>query len=210
MVKNNNFDMDLAVEALLRAVNKEKTVNTKKKEEATKEVVYDGYGTIIEIDGVKTHNRNKRTRRTKGKNDIIREVLMEECEAILQKISVFENKIFFSKKDGMIIRLSDADYSVKVMGHSKKEFDITSPEFKPTKSFVTRGKTINHSSLISKSLVDELGLGEGTGNIVLDKNKGETNVFLCEAKASGIRVNIEENEFTIKISKKRDRAIIEM
>lgn len=175
-----------------------------------KMVTYDGHGSVIEIDGVKTHQgkKAKKSKRVKNGKDMVREALTEACEDFLKKTVAFEGKVYTNTKDGVVIRMTDADYTVKATGHATCEFEPTAEGFKASKSFATRGSAVNHASAIAKMLTAEIenqnpgASFEGIGN--------GNPILVCEAKASGIRVQIENSEFTIKISKKRARCIIDL
>lgn len=168
-------------------------------------ITYDGHGTIVEIDGVKTHQaKKKKSTRVKTPKDGTREALNEAVEAFLAKTVAFEGKVYHNTKDGIVVRMADADYAIKAGGHAKCEYDPTAEGFKASKSFATRGQAVNHASAIAKLITEEF---ENENSAL--KNEFP-KLFICEAKASGIRVQVDGNEFTIKISKKRARCVIDM
>lgn len=211
--KNVEFDMDRAVEAVLAIFDKEEKVTTIDTTVAPKQegkvITYDGHGTIIEIDGVKTHKgkKAKRTKRVSNGKDLIREGLNEECEEFLKRVAAFEGKVYRNTKDGIVIRMADADYAIKAGGHATCEFEPTAEGFKASKSFATRGSAVNHASAIAKLLTEEIE--NEKSNTFLFGNEN-CKPLICEAKASGIRVQVEGAEFTIKISKKRARCVVDM
>lgn len=201
-----DFDMDMAVEALMAIIERE----PKAKKIEGQMITYDGYGTVIEIDGVKTHTgKKKRAKRVRNGKEILRDELNEACLSFLQSTVAFGGKVYTNTKDGIIIRMADADYTVKAGGHATCEFDIEAEDFRPVKSFATRGSAVNHSSAIAKMLTAEIENQNPDGSFA---NFGNENlkIVVCSAKASGIRVQISGAEFTIKISKKRARCIVDI
>lgn len=211
---NNNLtqeQMDKAIEDVLAIIGSKgtKIESTRAKEQPVGQMItYDGYGTVIEIDGVKTHKATKKKRaRVKTPKDGTREALNEAVEEFLKKTAAFEGKVYHNTKDGIVVRMADADYAVKASGHSTCEYDPTAEGFKASKSFATRGTAVNHASAIAKMITEQF---ENEFSKPFSEFKNENRILLCEAKASGIRVQINGNEFTVKISKKRERCIIEL
>ena len=163
-------------------------------------IEYDGRGNLISVNGESTATGYVQGRRgsTKAK-DKVRGELLDGAEVILSRFSAFRGKTFRHKTEGLVLRLVDADYAIKVMGHSKTEYTI-SEGFKPEKNFSTRGTSVNHSSLVAKILTSEIE------NQNLKSISGfENEILICLAKASGIRVQLGTEEYTIKISRKRAR-----
>lgn len=205
-----DFDMDMAVEALMAIIEREPKAKKIEAQPEGQMITYDGYGTVIEIDGVKTHTgKKKRVKRVRNGKEILRDELNEACLSFLQNTVAFGGKVYTNTKDGIIIRMADADYTVKAGGHATCEFDIEAEDFRPVKSFTTRGSAVNHSSAIAKMLTDEIENQNPDGSFA---NFGNENlkIVVCSAKASGIRVQISGAEFTIKISKKRARCIVDI
>lgn len=182
--------------------------------EATpKVIVYDGYGHIISVGGVKTHvGSKKRAKRVRTTNDIVKADLMDAVEVLLNKVKAFEGKVGRNVTDGIIIRMADADYCVKVTGHAKPEFTSRELDFKPEKSYLTRGKAINHAPAIAKILVAEFENEKWGASFGTDEN--QNSFTLLEAKAAGVRFEIQNPktgaaEYSFKITKKRARVVMD-
>ena len=186
--------------------------STEKKEEISQEeTVYDGYGHVIAKNGKKTTTGYKKgAKRVLNAKDSQRRDLLDAAEVILNRVAAFEGKVGRNSVEGVIVRMADADYSVKCAGHAKPEFADREEGFVAEKNYITRGKAVNHAPAIAKVLVAEIE------NEFLKTKIGNQNGFsvtLLEAKASGIRFEIKnENsimEYSYKITKKRARVIIE-
>ena len=183
----------------------------KKKEISQEETVYDGYGHVIAKNGKKTTTGYKKgAKRVLNSKDTQRRDLLDAAEVILNRVAAFEGKVGRNSVEGVIVRMADADYSVKCAGHAKPEFADREEGFVAEKNYITRGKAVNHAPAIAKALVAEIE------NEFLKTKIGNQNGFsvtLLEAKASGIRFEIKnENsimEYSYKITKKRARVIIE-
>ena len=183
----------------------------KKKEISQEETVYDGYGHVIAKNGKKTTTGYKKgAKRVLNAKDSQRRDLLDAAEVILNRVAAFEGKVGRNSVEGVIVRMADADYSVKCAGHAKPEFADREEGFVAEKNYITRGKAVNHAPAIAKALVAEIE------NEFLKTKIGNQNGFsvtLLEAKASGIRFEIKnENsimEYSYKITKKRARVIIE-
>ncbi len=211
---NLGFDMDKAVEEVLAIIERTTDKATDLNLEVApqeKMVTYDGYGTIVEVDGIRTHKGKKaKAVRASGKlNDGVKNELQEICELYLKRVAAFSGKVYTNVKDGIVIRMADADYAVKVSAHKEAEFDVNAEDFKLEKNFTTRGSAVNHSSAIAKVLLDEIQNQNPDCSFAAFGNENSKPIP-CIAKASGIRVQIEGKELTIKISKKRSRCIIDL
>lgn len=179
--------------------------------QAPKDVTYDGRGHIVEIDGKTTvvGPTKKKAKRVKNTNDLAKDDLMTAAEIVLHRVPAFKNKLGKSKQEGLIIRMSDADYTVKVTGHAKREFENREENFTPEVVYTTRGKTENHAPAIAKLLVNEI---ENENSIF--KTENQISLTLLEAKASGVRLEAEladgqKVEFSFKITKKRARVVMD-
>ena len=175
------------------------------------ETVYDGYGHVIAKNGKKTTTGYKKgAKRVLNSKDSQRRDLLDAAEVILNRVAAFEGKVGRNSVEGVIVRMADADYSVKCAGHAKPEFADREEGFVAEKNYITRGKAINHAPAIAKALVAEIE------NEFLKTKIGNQNGFsvtLLEAKASGIRFEIKnENgvaaEYSYKITKKRARVVL--
>ena len=175
------------------------------------ETVYDGYGHVIAKNGKKTTTGYKKgAKRVLNSKDSQRRDLLDAAEVILNRVAAFEGKVGRNSVEGVIVRMADADYSVKCAGHAKPEFADREEGFVAEKNYLTRGKAVNHAPAIAKVLVAEIE------NEFLKTKIGNQNGFsvtLLEAKASGIRFEIKnENgvaaEYSYKITKKRARVVL--
>ena len=183
----------------------------KKKEISQEETVYDGYGHVIAKNGKKTTTGYKKgAKRVLNSKDTQRRDLLDAAEVILNRVAAFEGKVGRNSVEGVIVRMADADYSVKCAGHAKPEFADREEGFVAEKNYITRGKAVNHAPAIAKALVAEIE------NEFLKTKIGNQNGFsvtLLEAKSSGIRFEIKnENgvaaEYSYKITKKRARVVL--
>lgn len=206
------LSMEEGLAAIMAIIDGEETATPIKQEveASTKETVYDGYGTAISVNGkpTVTGKKTRRTGRVATPRDNKRADLLDAVEVILNRATAFKGKLGRNKQEGLVIRMEDADYTIKVQGHKECGFAPTVEGFKADRSFATRGKNVvNHSSGISKYLVSEIE----NQNL---KPDSDSQVFLCEAKASGIRIQIqnlkgeEAFECTIKITKKNARVVM--
>ena len=173
------------------------------------ETVYDGYGHVIAKNGKKTTTGYKKgAKRVLNAKDSQRRDLLDAAEVILNRVAAFEGKVGRNSVEGVIVRMADADYSVKCAGHAKPEFADREEGFVAEKNYITRGKAVNHAPAIAKALVAEIENEFSKSNIGNGKS-----VTLLEAKSSGIRFEIKnENgvaaEYSYKITKKRARVVL--
>ena len=180
-------------------------------EMSKEETVYDGYGHVIAKNGKKTTTGYKKgAKRVLNAKDTQRRDLLDAAEVILNRVAAFEGKVGRNSVEGVVVRMADADYTVKCAGHAKPEFADREEGFIAEKNYLTRGKAVNHAPAIAKVLVAEIE------NEFLKTKIGNQNGFsvtLLEAKASGIRFEIKNKnsimEYSYKITKKRARVIIE-
>ena len=217
MMKNKvvaKINENEALDMIMAIIGEEKEAKPIK--EVTGEVtVYDGRGHAIEINGKKTakgYQPKKRGKKASSAKDLNREALTDACEVLLNRLEQFTGKVHRNVKDGVVVRMADADYAIKAGGHATCEFDINAEDFAPVIDYSTRGKIVNHSGAIAKSIVEEIQNEFSKSNLEI-KNafgyfEGENSIAICQAKASGIRVQVAGCEFTVKISKKRTRCVI--
>ena len=181
----------------------------KKKEISQEETVYDGYGHVIAKNGKKTTTGYKKgAKRVLNAKDSQRKDLLDAAEVILNRVAAFEGKVGRNSVEGVIVRMADADYSVKCAGHAKPEFADREEGFVAEKNYITRGKAVNHAPAIAKALVAEI-----ENEFLKTKIGNGKSVTLLEAKSSGIRFEIKnENgvaaEYSYKITKKRARVVL--
>ena len=173
------------------------------------ETVYDGYGHVIAKNGKKTATGYKKgAKRVLNAKDSQRRDLLDAAEVILNRVAAFEGKVGRNSVEGVIVRMADADYSVKCAGHAKPEFADREEGFVAEKNYITRGKAVNHAPAIAKVLVAEI-----ENEFLKTKIGNGKSVTLLEAKSSGIRFEIKnENgvaaEYSYKITKKRARVVL--
>lgn len=178
-------------------------------EMSKEETVYDGYGHVIAKNGKKTTTGYKKgAKRVLNAKDTQRRDLLDAAEVILNRVAAFEGKVGRNSVEGVVVRMADADYTVKCAGHAKPEFADREEGFVAEKNYLTRGKAVNHAPAIAKVLVAEIENEFSKSNIGNGKS-----VTLLEAKASGIRFEIKnENgaaaEYSYKITKKRARVVL--
>ena len=218
-MKNNKqvLTMEQGMEAIMNIIAeagfKQEPIapsSTEKKEEISQEeTVYDGYGHVIAKNGKKTTTGYKKgAKRVLNSKDSLRRDLLDAAEVILNRVAAFEGKVGRNSVEGVVVRMADADYSVKCAGHAKPEFADREEGFVAEKSYITRGKAVNHAPAIAKALVAEIENEFSKSNIGNGKS-----VTLLEAKSSGIRFEIKnENgvaaEYSYKITKKRARVVL--
>lgn len=171
------------------------------------EITYDGYGHVVARNGKAVAVGPKKKRKNARTSDVLRDDLVLATQALLHKVSAFEGKVGYSKTEGIIIRMADADYTIKIGGHAKREFENREADFVPTKSFITRGKAINHSSAIAKIIVAEFGNQNQSASFAGFENQNP--FILLSATASTIRFENQNSEFSFKITKKRSRVVFE-
>ena len=166
--------------------------------------VYDGYGHMLAEGNKKTHKGYKKgAKRVKTGKNSLRDDLLDAAEVVLSRVVAFNGKVFRSNTEGVVVKLGDADYTVKCTAHAKAEFEGREAGFKASKSYVSRGNTVNHSAAIAKSLVAEFE------NQKPECSFGNQKLLtLLEAKASGVRFEFKNEEFSFKITKKRSRVIV--
>ena len=173
------------------------------------ETVYDGYGHVIAKNGKKTTTGYKKgAKRVLNAKDTQRRDLLDAAEVILNRVAAFEGKVGRNSVEGVVVRMADADYTVKCAGHAKPEFADREEGFVAEKNYLTRGKAVNHAPAIAKVLVAEV-----ENEFLKTKIGNGKSVTLLEAKASGIRFEIKnENgtaaEYSYKITKKRARVVL--
>ena len=178
-------------------------------EMSKEETVYDVYGHVIAKNGKKTTTGYKKgAKRVLNAKDTQRRDLLDAAEVILNRVAAFEGKVGRNSVEGVVVRMADADYTVKCAGHAKPEFADREEGFVAEKNYLTRGKAVNHAPAIAKVLVAEIENEFSKSNIGNGKS-----VTLLEAKASGIRFEIKnENgaaaEYSYKITKKRARVVL--
>lgn len=211
-MKNNKqvLTMEQGMEAIMNIIAeagfKQEPIAPSSSQEET---VYDGYGHVIAKNGKKTTTGYKKgAKRVLNSKDSQRRDLLDAAEVILNRVAAFEGKVGRNSVEGVIVRMADADYSVKCTGHAKPEFADREEGFVAEKNYITRGKAVNHAPAIAKVLVAEI-----ENEFLKTKIGNGKSITLLEAKSSGIRFEIKnENgvaaEYSYKITKKRARVVL--
>lgn len=159
--------------------------------EKVSETVYE-HGSAIVIDGKKVAKGYvaKKKGGAKGpKNDAGKDALRAVYEAPIKAIAP---ESFNHSSEGLVIRESEADYTFKISKAKENKYDPTAEDFEVDKDFTVRGKAKNSAPKYAKVILAAL-------------EKSEIKFTLISARASGIILHMDGAEYTIKISKKRDR-----
>ena len=204
----SNLTMEQGMEAIMSIIEGGQPIQEVIPASSTipQETVYDGQGHILSVNGKKTTTGYKKgARRVSNPKDTARKELLDAAEVLLNRVAAFSGKVGRNSVEGVVVRLSDADYCVKCTGHAKAEYANREEDFVPSKNFITRGKTENHSPAIAKVLVAEI---ENEFSNSIFKIENEKRVALLEAKSSGIRFEVAGVEYSYKITKKRSRVVI--
>ena len=170
--------------------------------------VYDGQGHVISTNGKSaTTGYVKGRKKSTNLKDAVRAELLDAAEVVLNRAfpTTLRNKV-----EGIVVRLADADYTVKCAGHVKLEFSDREADFTPKKSYITRGTVENHSAAIAKILVSEFENENPCASFGGFENGN--SITLLDIKAGAIRFEIEnpnglKSELTFKITKKRARVV---
>ena len=181
------------VDEILKEAKESRKAQKVEKEETKveKETIYE-HGCCLSIDGQKQQTGYiKNQRKNTSPKDEERKSLFDLAEVILNRN--FE-KVGKNKNEGIVIRMEDADYTVKITAHVKPEFTDIDSNFKPEINFTTRGKAINHSPLIAKALISEI----------------EKEYIILAASSSVVRFKKkDQKEYSFKITKKRSRVVLD-
>lgn len=170
------------------------------------ETVYDGRGHVVSVNGKSTTTGYvKGAKRVSRPSDILRKDMLDAAEVIINRSVAFNGKVGRNSVEGVVVRMADADYTVKSTLHAKSEFSDREANFVATKNFLTRGKAENHSPAIAKILISEI---ENEFSKTLNENENRKPVTLLSATASVIRFEIGNQEFSYKITKKRTRVVM--
>lgn len=156
------------------------------KKEIVGETVVIEHGAVVAVNGksvVAGYKKGKRIVNRAAKSDLI-----DAVEVLLSKHITFGKKMFKHRTEGIVIRMADADYTIKTTAHTRKDFENREEDFKPSISFATRGSATNHTGAIARYIFEKI-----------------EDVEVLDAKASGIRVEYNKQEVTIKLVKKRAR-----
>lgn len=167
-------------------------------------VVYE-HGRAIEIDGEKVTTGPKKRGKTgarAGKDDAGKNILRPIYEAAVEAFAAegVKKPVFQHSTEGMVIRLEEADYAVKITKSVTAKFDAVDEN--ADADFSTRGKAKNSAGAIAKKIYFAIVDAQMTEN---ENGKSNFDFKIVNAKASGIVVQGALGEYTIKISKKRER-----
>lgn len=163
-----------------------------------KGTVYDR-GIVISVDGksVFTGNKKKGKGGAKGpKEDAGRDMIKDIYTDCIKENAAFGPSCFVHSSEGLIVRMTEADYSIKVSKSKENKIDMSEAGFIAEKDFSTRGKAQNSASAIAKALYNRFE--NEISNLKME-------FAIVSAKASGIMLQGALGEYTVKISKKRDR-----
>ena len=170
-------------------------------------VVYE-HGKAIEVDGKKIATGPKKRGKTGArarKDDAGKNILRPVYEAAVEAFASEGAKkpVFQHSTEGMVIRLEEADYTVKVTKSVTAKFDAVEDNIDVSKAdFSTRGKAKNSAGAIARKIYFAIIDAQIVEN---ENGKSDFDFKIVNAKASGIVVQGALGEYTIKISKKRDR-----
>lgn len=165
-----------------------------------KEVVWEN-GQVVEVDGKKLATGYKPKRTGGGgsaKEDAGKDLLKAVYIPALKAHKTFGAKCFEHTSEGFIIRMEEADYSIKLTKSKEMKIDTAAEDFEVERDFSVRGKAKNTAPAIAQHLCSIL-------ETEIQNRKSEFNFKIVSARASGIVLHHTLGEYTIKISKKRDR-----
>ena len=187
---------------------KEKTKERAATEEESGSVFVYEHNRIVEVDGKKVttgpKKRGKTGARAKkddaGKN-VLRPIYVAAVEAFAAEGT--KKSVFQHSTEGMVIRLEEADYTVKITKSVTPKFDAVDTNIDASDvDFSTRGKAKNSAGTIARKIYFAIIDAQMVEN---ENEKSNFDFKIVNAKASGIVVQGALGEYTIKISKKRDR-----
>lgn len=213
--------MDIIGDAEMKTTAAPKT--SPAKEEVAKKVgptiVYEG-NRAVEIDGKKVTVGPKKRGKTGargGKDDAGKNVLRPIYVAAVEEFAAEGAKkpVFQHSTEGMVVRLEEADYTVKIVKSVTPKFDEVDVNIDASDAdFSTRGKAKNSAGAIARKiyfaiLAAQMEEGESSSAALSENgnsnSKSDFDFKIVNAKASGIVVQGALGEYTIKISKKRER-----
>lgn len=167
------------------------------KKNTAPDVVY-GHSGVISINGKKTHVGPKKKGRGgagAAKNDPVKEMLKDLYIKVISESKAYGAETFSHSSEGYVIRMPEADYTVKVTKSKANKFELEEGE-KAEIDFSIRGKVKNSAPGIARAIY--LALENEIQNSNLEFK-------IVNAKASGVVIQGKAGEYTVKISKKRDR-----
>lgn len=150
------------------------------------------HGQLVAVNGEKVaKGYTPKSKRTSSgarvpKNDPVKDAIKTIFTNCIKGHAVFGKDCFNHTSEGLIVRMPEADYSIKITHSKEMKYDETQG-FEC--DYTVRGKAKNSAPAIAKALFNELNL----------------SYVVVSVKASGIIIHREGQEYTVKISKKRDR-----
>jgi len=157
------------------------------------------HGAVIEINGKSTVSGPKKKGKAGArgpKDDRGRDSIKDIFVPLLMGHAVLGKDAFHHSSEGLVIRMEEADYAIKVSRSKVFKIDATEEGFVAERDFSTRGKAKNSAAAIAKLLYTEFESEIGNANF---------KFVVVSAKASGIMLQGPQGEYTVKISKKRAR-----
>lgn len=134
--------------------------------------------------------------RSSAAADVGRNKLKAFYTKLIQENAELGKDCFEHSTEGLVIRRPEADYALKIVKSKAMKFDPSEEGFELEKDFSVRGKAKNSAPGIANLIYCELENEIQNGNFKMK---------IVNVKASGIVVHFMGGEYTIKISKKRDR-----
>ena len=156
-------------------------------------------GMLVAINGKPTATGSKKKGKAGArgpKDDRGRDSIKDIFVPLLMGHAVLGKDAFHHSAEGLVIRMEEADYAIKVSRSKEFKIDATEKGFVAERDFSTRGKAKNSAAAIAKLLFTEFESEIGNANF---------NFVVVSAKASGIVLQGAQGEYTVKISKKRAR-----
>ena len=178
-------------------------------------VIYEG-NRAIEVDGKKITTGPKKKGKTgarAGKDDTGKNILRPIYVAAVEEFASEGAKkpVFQHSTEGMVVRLEEADYTVKITKSVTPKFDMAKVNIDTSDvDFSTRGKAKNSAGAIARKVYFAIITAQFSDQwtTLLSENENSKSNFdfkIVNAKASGVVVRGSLGEYTIKVSKKRDR-----
>ena len=188
-----------ALESLKKTLKEESDATAKQEKELAPgpSVVYE-HGHMVEVDGKKLAKgcSPKKGKTVGGKRiDATRDAI-KVLYAKAIKESPLGIKAFQHSTEGLIVRLEEADYAIKITRSKEFKIDVTDPDFLVEKDYTVRGKTKNSTAAIAR---------------LLEKTFAESGYRAVDVRATAITLHVHNTEegqtveYVVKISKKRER-----
>lgn len=207
--------MDILGDAEIKTTPKARPAKEEVVKKAGPTVVYEG-NRAVEVDGKKVTTGPKKRGKTGargGKDDAGKNILRPIYVAAVEEFASEGAKkpVFQHSTEGMVVRLEEADYTVKITKSVTPKFDMVEVNIDASDAdFTTRGKVKNSAGAIARKVYFAIIAAQFSDQwtTALSENENGKSNFdfkIVSAKASGIVVRGSLGEYTIKISKKRVR-----